>query len=79
MVAVADTGGGGGGGRASAPLPPHKHLDFVLLTLLAMDVQTLRKGYKAGVEVDLLQRQSIVAMNAVCVINTTFLPRSARK
>ena len=52
-------------GGLGPPPPPHTHtgtLDFVLLTLLALDVQTLRKSYKAGLEVDLLQRQSIVRM-----------------
>ena len=74
------------------PPPPHTHthrthtqnsLDFVLLTLLALDVQALRRSYKAGLEVDLLQRQSIALTlpitNAICVINIIFLPRSARR
>ena len=61
--------GGGQGGLPPPPPPTHTHthtthkknsLDFVLLTLLALDVQTLRKSYKAGLEVDLIQRQSIV-------------------
>ena len=36
---------------------------WVLLTLLALDVQTLRKGYKVGLEVDLLQRHSMVVVH----------------
>ena len=71
---MADTGGGGGGAGGPPPPPPpppphtHTHtqdtkknsLDFVLLTLLALDVQTLRTSFKA---VDLLQRQSIVVVH----------------
>ena len=77
---MADTGGRGAGGQGGTggqggQGAQHTHrthtqknsLDFVLLTLLALDVQTLRKSYKAGLEVDLLQRQSIVSTNAICV------------
>ena len=71
---MADTGGGGGGGQGGLPPCTHTHtlhaqdthnffLDFLLLTLLALDVQTLKKSYKAGLEVDLLQRQrSIIVL-----------------
>ena len=64
---MADTGGAGG--PPPCPLPPHTHtqkknyLDFVSLTLLTLDVQTLRTSYKAGLEVNLLQTQTIVVVH----------------
>ena len=39
-------GGGGGGARHTHTHKTHKKI--VLLTLLALDVQTLKKSYKAG-------------------------------
>ena len=85
---VADTGGGGQGGLAPPPPPPPPHTHThthkkknVLLTLLALDGQTLRKSYKAGLEVDLQQRQSIVGMqfvyfsSALCAEETHPSPR----
>ena len=48
------------------------------MTLLALDVQTLRKSYKAGLKVDLLQIKAINSTNAICSINTIFLPRGRK-
>ena len=54
-------GASGGGGAHTQDTK--NSLDFVLLTLHALDVHTLRKSYKAGLEVDLLQRQSVIVVH----------------
>ena len=80
---MVDTGRGAGG-----PCPhPHVHTEdkkknFVLLTLLALDVQTLRKSYEAGFATKAINSSSALTLtitNAICIINTIFLPRSARR